>query len=485
MNVNEDGVTNNNESGKKLDNEKTTSLFLCFVNTIVNLHVITLGATTVWISPMASKLASSDPDENPLGRPISTFELSLVGSLSQAGMVIGPLLLEKFFDRFGRKRSVNILMALVVCCYAILSLSQHIYLYYAAIFSIGILLGGCLVGIFMYISEVTEDHNRGSFSCYSGAFIPVGNLYAFILGSCFSAKVFNLLCALPALFAIVISVLFLPESPQYLINISEKKEALKVVRKLLGAHHSRAINLVATVELNTKKINNNKAGVIKELFGNRSSRNGFLICCILTLLPFSSGIPSVMSYLHTIFKEAQIDTFYSTLAVGSLHIFCYLTASILVEKMGRKVLLLLSISATTVPLLILSVYFYLIDIGAPIVDDLKWVPAAGVLLLILTATTGMCTVPLVYLNETFTNDVKSTALSILYFISTTLVTCEIFLFPLVQDLLGLSWCFGAFLVMCIPAFLFVLLTVPETKGRNISEIQEMLAGRKLYSISCK
>ncbi|CAG9830119.1 unnamed protein product [Diabrotica balteata] len=375
------GVTNKHT---KDNSEKSTSAFLYFAAIIANLNFITLGTVIIWVSPVTSKLRSEDPDENPLGAPITTIELSFVGSLSQIGMVVGTLVFERVLNKFGRKMCLNIFTVLLVCA--------------------------------------------------------------------------------------------LPESPVYLIIKKNRPAAELALNQFLKQDSIRVKEVADKIEFNLSQITKTEKTNITVIFTDRAARNGFIAACVLMILTATCGLPSIMSYLQPIFDAAGTEVSGSIYAiiVGFIQVLLYFIASVLVEKWGRRPLLLFSSIASTIPLLILGAYFYFQSIGSSFVNHITWFPVVGIIVLVVTAVIGICSVSLAYMNDVFTSNIKATAISLIYFVSGLVLAASVFLFPIIEEQIGLAWSFWIFSILSGLGFIFIYFRVPETKGKNILEIQEIL-----------
>ncbi|XP_028137671.2 uncharacterized protein LOC114332135 [Diabrotica virgifera virgifera] len=457
--------------------EKRTSAFLYFAAVIANLNFVTLGTVIVWVSPVTSKLLSDNPDVNPLGAPITTIQLSFVGSLPQVGMVVGTLVFERVLNKFGRKICLNIFTLLLICGLVGLSFSKIIVFYYIFTFLNGMFLSGVLVGVPVYLSEITEDHNRAQLSCYMGLFMPIGNLFGFIMGPIFSVKVFTILTAFPSILSLIIFIFILPESPVYLITKNNRPAAELALNKFLEQDSLRVNKVADKIEFNLSQITKTKKANIAVIFTDRATRNGFIAACVLMILTATCGLPSIMSYLQPIFDATGTEVSGSIYAiiVGVVQVVLYFIASLLVEKWGRRPLLLFSSIASTIPLVVLGAYFHLQSIGSSFVHHITWLPVVGIIVLVVTAVIGLCSVALAYLNDVFTSNIKATAISLIYFVSGFFTAGSVFLFPIIQEQIGLAWSFWMFSIFSGLGFVFIYYRVPETKGKNILEIQEILS----------
>ncbi|XP_057652461.1 facilitated trehalose transporter Tret1-like [Diorhabda carinulata] len=458
------------------DEKKTTSLFLYFVVCVACLGSSSLGVGVVWISPVAPKITSINSTDNPLGHPVTTVELSFTGSLIQIGSILGAVALKGMFDTFGRKRCLSKIHFLTVIAFAALAFSQHIILYFFFLFIIGFLIGGLNVGTPVYISEVTQDHNRGYMCCLIGLFIQIGNLYGYIMGSYFSIEYFTLFCALPNLLFFILSDMFLPESPTYLIIKKRHEEAEDAIQQLVRCDVMTAKNIIKNIEYTIEQTANNTSSRLKYMWTDITARRTFLITAVILLLA-CIGIPAIMTYLQSIFEESgsNLSDSMSTIIVGVFQIFCFLLASILVNKFGRRPLLIWSTLIICIPYFVVGLYFNLKMYNPSSVASVKWIPLAGIICLIFVADIGLISVAYAYYNEVFSIDIKATAISLLYFISGVITSFSSFMFPILIDTIGLDWIFWIYALIFFAGFVFIFVKVPETRNKNIIEIQRIFA----------
>ncbi|OXA56451.1 Facilitated trehalose transporter Tret1-2 [Folsomia candida] len=188
-----------------------------------------------------------------------------------------------------------------------------------------------------------------------------------------------------------------------------------------------------------------------------------------------SGLDPVLVYTVDIFHMAgaQLDEYTSTIIIGTMQTLAGVVAASLVERCGRRVLLLVSEGAMVVALGMLGVYFYLKEANGGVMPvGLGWLPVTSLAVYVLSYSVGMGPVGYTLMGEILPLQVKGLAGCILtsakWFMS-FLVT------KFFQDLLfalgsaGCFWLFGAF---CAAGFIFVAAFVPETKGRSLDEIQQ-------------
>lgn len=126
------------------------------------------------------------------------------------------------------------------------------------------------------------------------------------------------------------------------------------------------------------------SGSIRDLFAVTANRKGFIICVMLMFFQQFSGINAVIFYSQKIFKSAgsTLDPSICTIIIGVVQVFMTFASAALVERAGRKILLLMSSSVMCLCLVILGVYFYLKESGRD-VSNIGIIPLISLVLFIV------------------------------------------------------------------------------------------------------
>lgn len=449
--------------------------FHCFI--LVDMVLFTCGCTMVWTSPVLGRLKSNNTDVNPLGQPITPFQESVIAGLMSVGLMVGPFVASLISDNFGRKKTIVIASSIQLLAYSILSISKHIYLYYLMRFFLGFCMGalGCTLAI--YISEITEKHNRGKYASMIGIFPPLGNLYGFVLGPLFSVRMFSFLCAVPSFIFLPLSIVIAPESPVYLLSKGEVQKAIQNLKKL--RHKTDVSEDLKEIESILKSEDESKKSNWSSLF-NPNLRRILIIGFGLSILQALSGIFAIMAFLGPIFDSADISMSGNTVAiiVGLVKILTFVFTSSVVEKSGRRPLVLISAIFTCIAHFLLGGFFHLKAINFIYIKQISWLSVVCILLFIISYSLGIGPITLVYLTEIFPISIKSLAFSLTLFTFTLASMIATFSFPFLVSYFGIPICFWIFSGCCGTGAVFVYFVVPETKGRTLSEIQEMLGNIK-------
>lgn len=327
----------------------------------------------------------------------------------------------------------------------------------------------------MYIGEITADHNRGKFSCFMGIFIALGILYPFAIGGILSVRVFCLSVLVPLTIFLIFFTLFAPDSPAYLIRTGMKAEAEVALIKLRAISKDLAQKEVAELQI-IDEHTHQKGGIV-ELFRTRGTRKAFMISAGLLILQQFSGINAVTGFMENIFQAtgSSIPPQVATTLVGSIQVITVFITSSVIEKLGRKFLLLASCLGAAVSIILLGLYFFLHRHQFAMLTYLWWLPIACLILYIVSFNLGLGPVPWTILSEVFPDNVKSSAAALVSSTCFGVSFVVTMAFPIISEMLGMAESFWMFGSCCVLGVIFIYCVVPETKGKNVKEIQEILS----------
>uniref|UniRef100_A0A6P7FMY5 Facilitated trehalose transporter Tret1-2 homolog n=1 Tax=Diabrotica virgifera virgifera TaxID=50390 RepID=A0A6P7FMY5_DIAVI len=468
----EQGVPFQPENGVK----RSDTFFLQFTVMTALLIFMVGGTIIVWTSPAIVKMKSNDTSINPLGRPIETYEISkfmgTVGILSMGG----ALFLPKLADVIGRKKSLWVMAFFMFIGIVGLGFSRSINVMIMCSTLTNIFFCGAMGILPMYLTEICEDHNRTKYGCLMSAFIPLGQLYTYLIGPVFSYTVFTILTAVPMIPFLVL-FFFAPESPVYSLKNGRKEECLRALKKLRSNKTDRELDndlhIISKALATTNKTEGNSVG---KLFGTKEGRVGMLLSLLPLFAQYFSGVPILMMLMAPIFNESGSFVSGSTIGVfvGAVKIFLFTTTSLIVERFGRRPLLLMSASGAAIPISLLGVFFYLKHINSPLVPLYPWVPLACVLTYISFYAIGLGPIPITVMGEMFSSDTRSTGCAIVTTVSSLALIVYVSAYPILAEAIGTHWCMWMFGSCCFGGALLIYFLLPETKGKNVVEIQEIL-----------
>ena len=195
---------------------------------------------------------------------------------------------------------------------------------------------------------------------------------------------------------------------------------------------------------------------------------------------------AVMFYCVNIFKQSDssINTTMANSIVGSVMILSVF-AALVMDKAGRRTLLILSSSMMTISISGLGVFFFIEDnLGdRDLGDKLDFIPVLSLSIFVFAFSLGFGPIPWLMMSELFPPGVKSSASSVTTSFNWAvafLVTK--FFSTMVTNITqaGAFWMFGTFNIL---SFLFCFFFVPETKGKSLDEIQQLFISDKPYFLN--
>lgn len=190
----------------------------------------------------------------------------------------------------------------------------------------------------------------------------------------------------------------------------------------------------------------------------------------------------LLKYNFVLFQAAgsglSSDT--STIIVGSIHLAASLVGSLLIEKAGRRFLLLLSISFMTVSLTALGAFFVLQEANLELSETFGWLPLTSLCVFIVSFALGFGPIPFMMLSELYSKDINAIASPLTGAFNWILVFILTLLFEPVTNAIGIGQTFWIFAGFSFIGIFFVLFLVPETKGKSMDNIQSMLSNQRTF-----
>ncbi|CAH1111078.1 unnamed protein product [Psylliodes chrysocephalus] len=468
-------VTNENRAIK---NTKNDTPFLYFCAVTASLLVFSGCSCIVWSSPVIPKLKSTDPEENPLDEPITSFEIALITGLPSFVAILGNLFFAKMPSAIGRKNTLLFLSCGMLLSLVIVSLARHVYVYSAALCFLFICVAGVYVALPLYLSEISEDHNRGRIVSIMGVLMPLGNLYGYLLGPIFSVPIYTMFLALPLVIQLILVALFLPESPVFLVTKNQSTAALLSLIKLRGNKNAIEIDDdLKNIENSLKDTQETlKKNGLLDLFRSRSVRRALVISLVINMTQQLSGVISILKFLGPVFNEVSENFSGNNVAilVGTVKFVSFFICSMVVEKVGRRPLLLASSLGSGISLLLIGLFFFLKHRTSILTSSITWLPILFVVIFNFMYALGVGTLSITVMNEVFPTSIKAIGSASVFTLCYLLGASQVFLFPIITENYGVHVCIWSFSFCCFLGFFSMLVLLPETKGKSFLEIEELL-----------
>lgn len=168
----------------------------------------------------------------------------------------------------------------------------------------------------------------------------------------------------------------------------------------------------------------------------------------------------------------------ATIIVGIMQVVATLFASLLVDRLGRRILLIISAFAMATCTIVMGIYFFLQDKDRALTSSLGWLPITALCIFIIAFSIGFGPVPWLMLGEVFGQDVKGLAGSLSGTLNWVLAFIVTKTYSNLAAAIHTGPTFWFYSVLTIIGAVFVIFVVPETKGKSLNEIQDQLDSGK-------
>ncbi|XP_017487955.1 PREDICTED: facilitated trehalose transporter Tret1-like, partial [Rhagoletis zephyria] len=373
------------------------------VTVVAHIMTFTHGISLGWLSPIIQVLQSPD---SPLNFTITTDQVSWIGSLFGIGFLVGNIFFGLTLDRLGRKVNMYLLAIPHMLFWILSYAAQSIDYLYAARFFAGFTSSGLYVVIPIFISELSDKEIRGGLTAMAMGFLSTGILVGYALPAYLGYFLVPCIIIVLPIIYLIASWVF-PETPQSLLKRGRTVSAensFNFYKSIPKPEENTTPKFSSDLELPRPALPaRSEFDELKEIilssgfatpitikdFFTKSAIFKFFTAFIMCILnQFSSSFVFV-SYMSAIFASSgsTMDPNECTIYMGVVEIAGTVTSTVLVERFGRKVLLLSSTATMAASMFAFGIFVQFTDDVTK--AQYEWAPVLLMALVVYTAAFGI------------------------------------------------------------------------------------------------
>nr|DBA21077.1 TPA: hypothetical protein GDO54_017795 [Pyxicephalus adspersus] len=368
---------------------------------------LSFGFVLGYSSPAISDLKNADDPRLILDKVTASW----FGSIVTIGAAIGGLFGGWMVDRLGRKVSLMVCSIPFVLGFTFIISAQNVWMLLGGRLLSGLASGITSLVVPVYISETSHSRVRGLLGSCVQLMVVTGIVGSYIAGMFLDWRWLAVLCSVPPVI-MVLFMIFMPETPRYLISQNQTFEALSALRFLRGpdVDHEWEYRQIES------SADQQEASLKMADLWNPAIYKPFIIGISLMFFQQFTGINAIMFYAAMIFEEANFkNSSLASVIVGLIQVVFTAVAALIMDKAGRKILLIISGTIMAISATLFGVYFKITEIHSqnastimPVTamaessgEQLSWLPLASMALFISGFAIGWGPIPWLVMSEIF------------------------------------------------------------------------------------
>lgn len=394
------------------------------------------------------------------------------------GAIIGALFGGPLSDRVGRRSSILAASVIFLIGTFVVVLSPLFSVFIIGRILIGIAIGIASFAAPLYISEIAPERIRGALVSLNQLLITIGILIAYGVNYYFSAagdwRAMFLMGVIPSVI-LLIGMFLMPRSPRWLMFMNRPEDAATVLRKIRGT--TDVSEELGEIE---RGVRTEGAGTWSDLFAP-TIRLPLILGVGLAVLQQATGINTIIYYAPTIFQFAGLEeataSIAATVGIGIVNVLVTLVAIWLVDRAGRRPLLLWSVAGMGIAMLILGIGFALEGAGGQVAVSLGQITAISLIIYIAFFAVGLGPIFWLIISEIYPLSVRGLAMSLATVTNWAANFIIAATFLSLANIIGQAGVFLLYALVALFAWLFIFKLVPETKGLSLEQIEAYFRSR--------
>ncbi|XP_020723496.2 facilitated trehalose transporter Tret1-like isoform X2 [Bombus terrestris] len=392
-----------------------------------------IGFVVGWNSPSIVILMSED---SPI--PVTASSISTLVAVVAVGHMLAPPINIFIVDKFGRKNTLLFSALPLLVSWSLITIATSIWELYVARFLAGITLGLFICVAPIYIGEISSPDTRGA-------------------GGSLTTIIYNI------------------ESPYFFVMRNRIDEAEEVLEKLRGKSDISEELQTIVDSLSKMDKQSSKSGNLKDIFTSKANFRAFLSIMLFAVTQHFGGFFTILTYGQLIFKSINniMSDYVVNVVIGVVQLISALVTTLLVDKFGRKPLILASGVSAAICNFVIGFYFFSKEYMHADVLSVSWIPFISSLILIFTFNCGLLCLQIILMSEIFATEIKAISTCLVGVIGGLLATLgsKLYIWIAITLNYGHSLPFFVYFIIVAVCTAIILHVTPETKGKTFAEIQ--------------
>ncbi|XP_044739954.1 facilitated trehalose transporter Tret1-like [Chrysoperla carnea] len=403
-------------------------------------------------------------------------EGSWIASIEVLAELPGAILGAFCADYFGRRSTLLMSGVPYLIGWILIAVARNVSTLMLIKFLVGVADGSVFTVLPMFVGEIAEDDIRGKLGNSMTVIMNLGALFLYSVAPWLTIRAMALIAMfIPVVF--LITFWWVPETPYYLLMVKKHDEAKKSLQRYRGLMNvdTEFEDMSNIVECQMSQTSN-----WSDLIKNRAYFKGMVVMIGLNTIRMMSGIFAILVFAELIFSKA--DGFFSgsisAIMFGVAQFSSNFLAMLLIDRVGRRPLLIISLIGCSIALIGQAVYFYIQVHSIMDLEAYGWVPVTVLIIYITMYGVGLGAISLTMQGEMFPTNIKAKAMCIIDVFYGLVGFLVVQFYQPTAEFFGSHIPFIIFAISCIFGIFFTIFIVPETKGKSLEDIQNLLKNSK-------
>lgn len=428
-----------------------------------------VGLSIGWTSPYLAQFASENP---PFSATVD--EITWMASIYHLGRLPGGILGAICIQRFGSKTAMICNGCALLISWILVILATSPSWIYVARIIFGASIEIASLSYPLYLGDISSPKIRGALITMAGNGLVVGLLVGNAMGPHISMKLYASISLVPNICFILVLLFCTPHSPYYLVSKGRMKDAERSM-----VRYNPRVDVIAEIQ-NVKIFVDNARAItlidrLREFMIPRNRKIGIIVAMLCMFSEFS-GVDAISSYMQTILTRGLVTAISPSTVPVIANALGFVAGSVtmyLTEKLGRRIMWIVSSAGVCGTMIVLGTHFYLLGEGFD-AATLQWLAIFSMISFKVFYNMGLGCVSLILVGELFPSNIKTLAACVASISTASFAFVTIYVYQFLIQIINEAYVYWMFSSIMLVSVVLGVYLVPEMKGKTLLEIQDML-----------